>query len=998
MEINYGFTPQEISLTIAGFAVQSGFIDAMGGIAPIESGGGTERGLLYYLFRVFGLIGFTLLVFMWRKIGMAAILAWCVIMIMVLVRPVSDSLFFINLTDDPALKRAVTYGGIGDDTTTRAAIGDVASNDLISYEAMLKTKYADLDWGRIYGITLHAKIIDVMNNLNFAIATEIMPMGAKMIERSNAFINAATQARSLDDEAAYHIAEYAQLCGGVGGPNMTFDLYRDAVKKPEFEELTKSTISAEAAINMYQQYANYRAANQAKNLETPLLPPLVLFCDGFNTYGCEEGAARRAPEVDIFNPVRNKLLPMTYSSGASNPWGRHIEVADVVKNVGDMKAYVGVDPQVLQDTKVMLVVPTNFERMRENLEKTLEERGSAIDPNRACRHMRQIQEGDGSFGAWASCLFGAEPDPNDPAVQAYMREARSYDAGKTPFGDGKVMLVSTCADLHQVKSARQMASNDIESQLSDSYEAAMKKVAADLKRTGKVTDFSALSADDQARHVQDALVASAGIECMQQSMSHHSGMINETARKACLQSRREEAERLMSYAMANKAMNETARMRGIMANAMAPEFSSGVRQFASDIGSFVAPIAIWFKGLLGGFQAGTYSQIMPMVITFGINLLLIISPLLMLLGILLPMYAFNALLLPILGLAYFQLVKTTFLLVKTVAYIFMAQEGIGSQIDQAAKMQDIALGNAYGMAFLLTAALMALLRNPSALIQQIAGKADAASSVSFQEVMAAGGAVALAKKAANAGVAVATGGKSLAVKAAAAKAIGGGSMAKGAGMMLGASFKADTLKTMKGAVGNIAAAEELDALRGSDPGAVESLYEGEKLKGAGAADDLLSKINPEERAEKKKNYARTKRDQAASQRGLKKLTRGERTRKQLPDGSYAYEDLDPFLDEIEDALVKGMIARDPAKYDNGKGAGLDRAKAEASSKIEAAIRNGLINKDNTTTYKNSATGRVDKKVVNVLSRAIEKNVMNVQKPRYVRDPETGKHVPKKDKE
>lgn len=1026
MEYNLGIDSSEISLTIAGFALQNEFFAALSGVctsAAVSAGNCPEdpQGLLYFMGVICGMIGLAVLFMSAKKMGMAPILGWCVLMIVIVVRPVGEKVFFTDLTGAPIFSKLVSYGGVVSVPDMDVLRQRHNIDGGVDFSRFLKEQSPNVSFDSVFALTYQLAVIDWINRLNEGLAVELLPFGARAVQSNMAFMDAAKAVQSIDKEAGYHIAEYAEMCGDASAnPRVLYQTSKQVKEQdPEsWAALKTKTISAGTALALYEQYARYRVSLPSDD-DSALLPPLPMLCvdrpgaSAGNSYACERGA----PRYDADHPLVVMLDQLLYRPGGNSGWRGHASGYSAMQVLNDVyKASTQLEGnEDLLKLPVAMVVPVNYEAIDKNVRAAYASRGQEPPKDTCVKRLRE----EGSLTWWgisrrcgilSNLPGGGLDNPNDPEWAAWRMDALEFENIETPFGSGMVAVVNNCQDMHQVKSSRQIAATAMQADIEKSVGEALK----DFGTSGENVSYAAQTAEDRATHVLNLRTAAAVERCKQVADPTYCKSDQEMRRVArfgsspqcmartpqeierCTTAATKETEDALRYLGQKSFANSSPAAKAIVREALRPSFDGGVRTVVSEVGSFIAPVAVWFKGVFGGFKAGTYAEIMPQVISFGIAIAIFLTPLLFMLGLLLPMYALNAILLPLMLIAYLQLVKTTFILIRTVADTFSAVNSWSISTDdgeRATELADIAFGNAYGAAFLLTAALMVMLRNPAAIIQQVAGKADGASSVSFQEVMAAGGALAVAKKAAGVAATVASGGTAAAV----GKTVGAftsGNMLRN--QMTG--LKSGYLSGAKQAQQHEAGAAELDALTdGSDESVGQQFRKGEQLKGMGAGEDLRDKLNPEIQAEKKKQFHRSLRDRAASQNGLKKLTRG--TRRTLtkvdPETGKEYtehEDLDPFLDDLEDAIAEGLLARDPVKYSNGQGAGLDSLKADASKHITAAIKKGVINRGNTGGHVVQG-GKSNPKVVNAVAAKIETDILKVQ-PHQRPDPKPAGDDPK----
>ena len=205
---------------------------------------------------------------------------------------------------------------------------------------------------------------------------------------------------------------------------------------------------------------------------------------------------------------------------------------------------------------------------------------------------------------------------------------------------------------------------------------------------------------------------------------------------------RRQAQRIQNHILSSAMINSRPDVEAIIAESgEANGYFSPVREFASGVGAGLAPVAVFFKGLFGGFEAGTYSAIMPALITWFITLTIIVTPLIYMVGLLIPQWSTGVFITPIITVVYFKSVELSFMLIHQIFEIVGGSRS-GLAMDTGtttANFHDILLGMAYTSAFAVSLVLLFGLRNPAGLIQGLAGKVDNLAKVSTQEALAMAG-------------------------------------------------------------------------------------------------------------------------------------------------------------------------------------------------------------------------------------------------------------------
>ncbi|WP_453973959.1 hypothetical protein [Amorphus sp. MBR-141] len=208
--------------------------------------------------------------------------------------------------------------------------------------------------------------------------------------------------------------------------------------------------------------------------------------------------------------------------------------------------------------------------------------------------------------------------------------------------------------------------------------------------------------------------------------------------EACKKARKNAFE-LASLAQASRVNNAIPTILG-QAYVKSAQDPVALKQSSRDfmgLGKWLSSAGLFFKSSWAGFEAGTYSQIMPIIVAFGTALVLMITPFIYMLGLLAPTFAVSALLLPLIGVAYLQTVKITFTVISLFAHVFLGAQQMNLLQGDGGTFANLFLGTAYTSAFLISGALLYAMRNPAAIVEKLSGSADKASQFSLQEVVGA---------------------------------------------------------------------------------------------------------------------------------------------------------------------------------------------------------------------------------------------------------------------
>lgn len=183
------------------------------------------------------------------------------------------------------------------------------------------------------------------------------------------------------------------------------------------------------------------------------------------------------------------------------------------------------------------------------------------------------------------------------------------------------------------------------------------------------------------------------------------------------------------------------------------KFSSGARDFTADMGKYLGPIALWFFALFGGFAAGAYSAIVPSFMNFTLMMIFALTPFMFMMGVLMPAWAPQIILTPIVVVAYLKIVEIMFVLVGFVfAALRIGLENAGlitppswlmifKGVDTFNAMYDIMIGMAYTSMFAVAGFMLVGVRSPEKLVGGLASLGDKTGKIDGTEVLKIGAAV-----------------------------------------------------------------------------------------------------------------------------------------------------------------------------------------------------------------------------------------------------------------
>lgn len=205
-------------------------------------------------------------------------------------------------------------------------------------------------------------------------------------------------------------------------------------------------------------------------------------------------------------------------------------------------------------------------------------------------------------------------------------------------------------------------------------------------------------------------------------------------------------------------------------------FKSPVRDAMSKLGDLLSPVALWFMALFGGFTTGTYAGIIPTFMSFVMAMIIAITPLLFMVGLLIPSFCPGILMTPVLALLYLKTVEIMFVVVTSV--FSMLKEGvisaesfsndgkIASGQALVTSIYDIVVGLVYTSMFMVAGYIFNM-GSPDKLLGKLGGL-DGIGKIDMKEALQFGGATAIASRA----IGMAAGGAGGAIRASERMALG----------------------------------------------------------------------------------------------------------------------------------------------------------------------------------------------------------------------------------
>ena len=655
-----------------------------------------------------------------------------------------------------------------------------------------------------YVFTPEAAVIHVLNQLNYGIATQLSGFGGRVIGNNIGLIKSMQRLASADTESAYNISMLLAACGDIKSLNDKGYSYLSSEEfaenhKPEWSQLESSTISAADAVQMFMNYvARYKSLSPDK--QAFLMPPLICKPGTATSSGSSLQAVGKSgvtvsngPSADCsftpteqgftsYNDLITALGPIMASDSSDfarvqkNPT---VVLQDLVKQA---QKY---DISTLQNQPVSVLVPLNLASILINqngdqVVNVSNDTGvSAVNDSTTKDTHRQAQDfaqkGAAAGVAIGKALAVAAPYAAACVAGAYFAgigcpvamagmyftgmasaitnsSAGTYlEAGsKNAFrfaaaslvptssaasdGQSTVMVVNNCAQLHRVVNLRL----DVSANAGIDTKQTLKDILADDRFKSKLVDnpdFQGLTQQEQTTLALSTYAQAEIADCKGDNTCI--GKVNENVGKLLRLNRNmvSQASSPMAQAMVESAQD--------------PLFRSNVRNLSKDIGQVAGPWLVRMQSWLGdSFNVGTYVVIAPLIVMYATALAIILTPLIYMLGLLVPVWAPGIIFMPFVVIVYFQLTKIIFTMIGVVSRLFIAMgdANLPGMSTSTADFADIMMASAYIGAFMITGLVLFALKNPVGAIQQLAGGADQLSTISTKEALAAVGPLLAAAK------------------------------------------------------------------------------------------------------------------------------------------------------------------------------------------------------------------------------------------------------------
>lgn len=757
----FGLSSNEIEMTALGFAVQHNFFDEIV----------RNNSFLSDMALAFGLIGFTIIALTLGRFPTIQILSWAVIFLVMVVRPIGDRVFFTTLDSSNAtqLHQTPAIGGNFTQQEFHVLNGNIEGTP--TFQQRLEQR----GYPQLMAFTPQLAAVGILNKINIGLSDQFLSPGSRTLDGFAPAIESLRRGRLASNSTNFHLGQFLTVCaaddaGAAQRLASTYIPYSQLERqgaRDVMSALADKRLSGWDAWQLLLQYNDY-ADRQQGSLEAELvLPPLVCPASG-----CGGEGQYQTTDSDVVDFVLKDVTARSGSDFIRVRDNREVVLADTRDYMVRLDTRQGIMPR-MKAQKVTLAVPLNANAIASRIRFESAADGADTGTNLAPVMTAAAQGLAGGLG----CVAGAKLGAGGAAIVgggataitgglAAPVAAVAIGAGgllgcvggaalgwvvagevmpevytvNFPLINGsgdalqpqpeRVFVVENCADFHRLTDARLFVDTALANRLTDTLTEVLE--SGDLP-----ADFSQMSADQQVRVALHSAMTAQAARCggSTEALDPYSA----SASSDCQQQAARNISELLTYSQTAAANNV---LPNIMAaaharNAQSVRMIGSVRQAMADVGDLTALIGVDLKAIWGGFEAGTYAKIMPFIVSFGTALTIMITPFLYVIGLLVPQWSLSILLIPIVGVVYFQLVKVVFTVVNIMGDTFLQAHQLGLLQGSHSKFSDIIMGTAYTMAFILSAGLLFALRNPGAIIQNVAGKADGLSQIHWQEAVAA---------------------------------------------------------------------------------------------------------------------------------------------------------------------------------------------------------------------------------------------------------------------
>ena len=610
MEWTFGLSQNEITMALLGFAVQNEFFLRMG----------ESQGFLRDLALTSGLIGFVTIALMIGRIHALQIVAWFLLLLIVLARPLSEPALFVTLGHKnlPVLNETPSIGGTFTQAEWTETVGKVPKTE--TYNDRLE-RYG---YKNINALTPQLVAISALNQINVGFSEEFLAPGRRLLAGYQPAIESIRRGRLASNTTKDYLAQFMAVCTGddsgaakrLSAAYIPFGQLEKQGSTSIIEALQNKRIKAREAVTLLGMYNTHTKQKEGAALEKTLLPTLVCPADGCGEAGQKVGKVKnKYPEV--FDRFFNRVVAKGPEDFVRVRDNRETVMFDVDSSVGSMGGGVGIR-QKLEEQDVSLAVPLNANAIASSIdfEPAKEGTSKGWDASRVINGSVVVASATGGCAAGAlagaaaggfaasvvpfvgtvvgavvggtlGCLVGGSAVgvtanavlPEKWDVQLFEGAAR-----KSATNTEKVFVVSDCADFHRLTDARLLVDVGVANKLTSSLK--------DLMQSGELPpDFDQMTPEQQAKFGLHSALAAQLKRC--DSIGGRLSNFNVTR-----EGRREDVSKnigeLVTYAQTVAANNVLPELTSSAhaENAMNPSFTGASREIISGAGRLLTPLGV----------------------------------------------------------------------------------------------------------------------------------------------------------------------------------------------------------------------------------------------------------------------------------------------------------------------------------------------------------------------------------------------------------------------
>lgn len=732
-----GIDTNQIAMVAVSFAQQFEFFNRMADRSQDQS-------FFSWLCLTFGLIGFCYIILMREAWNVIIVGAWCLLFLILMVGPYAEKAFFVELSPNhPMMRAPVDQTGTflpSETGGTATSGGAAAPQQSAQFREVLQqgprvsdlvgqnTVFRRLNPQAIMAFAPQAAALHIGNLMQRALVMEFMTVGQRSLTDRLGAIEAIRMSNTMrDPRVIYDMTAFRAVCGRAGADGQRAFLNRQQLRAALEDRATGRF--------------NNSNADYARRLQNTGLTAR----DVFTMYQLFQSERNRQPGVST--SLTTVLPPLIRLDGGTSQ-------SDMINRLNSLS---DADIGALNQMSANDVIPA---RRNARGEVTSSAR---IGSYKAEEKWRAIMNDTTSvMNNFENQVRSQFADRNSPLSQLPIRMSWAYinDDGRIAMAEGWLgrffewigwtnrgasSVVRNCLDMQIYVMASANKAVESQAQMDRRVGDMMQQAQAQMNRQGQNVNLYDYPPDVRLRIAMETLREANRLECAsfnQQSnepRGEFQGAAASLAPPPAYCTSPENMERAIVNAVAAQMAGAAeSDVDNMLRRAIAEgEFSGSIRNISREAGQLVAPMALFFKGMFGGFATGTYAGIAPYILAWAIGLIIMLTPFIYMIGLLVPMWAPSILITPILALFYFKMVEVSFVLIKGVFRIFNDYAGRGLSLGDSGMtaMQDILLGTAYTSAFAIAMFLMFGLKDPAGLMKQVAGTADKTAQISAQEAM-----------------------------------------------------------------------------------------------------------------------------------------------------------------------------------------------------------------------------------------------------------------------